>query len=967
MSVAFFDIESRSAISLETAGPWRYASDPSTEILCVSYAIDDGEAKIWTPDDLLPEELFAADEIVAHNFAFERAMATRILTPRHGWPEIPLAKQRCSMTMALACALPAALDNLAKALKLPFQKDTDGYRLMRRMSRPRRPHKNEDPDGTYWIDSPKLREGLHAYCKRDVLIEREAYRRLPPLPPSEQELWELDAIINEAGFFVDCALTIAARDLTRAEQTALNTEIAQLTDGEITSINQVEKIKDFVRRHGHTIESLTRRSTSQILRHNPSNVVRQLLELRQIGARASTRKFNTLLASVDTDSRLRGTLRFHAAATGRWSGARFQPQNLKRPETKDLDAAVDAILAGDAAKVRELGAPLTIVGDISRAIISAPPGYMLAGGDFSAVESRVLAWYADEKWKIQTYANYDRTGDPKLEPYCVLASQALKREVTSDDESGRGFGKTYDLSFGFGGGVGAWRRFDNSDTHTDAEVEHYKNEFRRTHLQTVRFWHRLERAAHRAVITRQRVDFNRLSFAMENGTLLMTLPSRRQIHCPEAKLVPGKFEGTRQLHFKDNARGGWNDVDAWFGTLVENVVQSTARDLLAAAMLRVHAAGFKIVLSVHDEIVVEVPEDFDDLEKLQRLIVQLPEWATGLPLAAKTWKRPRYAKTAAAPVQPLKLPVPSIDTVTSDDDGDDDPDLSDALDTVSLAELVTEPLTNGQMCCPFHEDRTPSLRIYPDHYHCFGFGCGAHGDQLDWLIAVEGMDRDDAIELLKNWDGPLVERVYKHDKAELNRNTALRLWGAATSITGTLAARYLSETRGIDLAALSADIDDVLRFHPRCPFAGTHHPCLLALMRNAVTNEPTGIHRIALTSDAHKIDRHMLGRAGAVKLWPASPQLVAGEGIETVLAAATRIPYEDTPLRPAWALVSSEPLGNLPVIPGVERLILLIDHDDAGIAACTNRWTHAQRTVVRLMPDDTGADFNDLVMPEKVP
>jgi hypothetical protein len=551
------------------------------------------------------------------------------------------------------------------------------------------------------------------------------------------------------------------------------------------------------------------------------------------------------------------------------------------------------------------------------------------------------------------------------------AHQTVKRQVTPDDEAGRWFGKTYDLSFGFGGGLGAWRRFDDSDAYTDVEIEHFKNAFRRTHLETTRFWKRLERAAHRGVITRQRINLNnQLSFVMENGTLLLTLPSGRQIHYPEAKLVPGKFEGTRQLRFKDNARGSWNDVDAWFGTLVENVVQATARDLLVAAMRRVEAAGYPIVLSVHDEIVAEVPESFGSVEEFRRLIVELPEWAAGLPLAAKTWRRPRYAKSNITPAaSPSNLPFkPAPIDVSSTDDDDEDSDLSDALDTVPLADLVTDPLIGGLMCCPFHEDHTPSLRIYSDHYHCFG--CGAHGNQLDWLMTIEGMDQDDAIELLKNWDGPLVERIFKHDKAELNRNHALRLWGAATSITGTLAARYLSETRGIDLTALPADIDAVLRFHPRCPFAETHHPCLVALRRDTVTDEPTGIHRIALTSDARKIDRHMLGRAGAVKLWPAGSQLVIGEGLETVLAAATRIPYEDVPLQPAWALLSSGLLERFPVIPGVEQLILLVDHDDAGIAAanaCTNRWTRAQRVVVRLMPDDAGADFNDLVMPEKVP
>ncbi len=163
MSTAFWDIESRSIVALEVAGASRYAGDPSTEILCVAYAIDDGEPKIWLPGDPLPEELFAVDEIVAHNFAFERPIAARILTPRHRWPEIPLAKQRCSMSLALAHALPAALDKTTKALGLPYQKDAEGYRLMRQMSRPRKAHKNEDPDGIYWVDSPEKRERLQLY------------------------------------------------------------------------------------------------------------------------------------------------------------------------------------------------------------------------------------------------------------------------------------------------------------------------------------------------------------------------------------------------------------------------------------------------------------------------------------------------------------------------------------------------------------------------------------------------------------------------------------------------------------------------------------------------------------------------------------------------------------------------------------------------------------------------------------
>src|SRR5262249_44763426 len=185
---------------------------------------------------------------------------------------------------------------------------------------------------------------------------------------------------------------------------------------------------------------------------------------------ASTRKVDSLLAGTDADDRLRGTLRFHGAATGRWSGSRFQPQNLKKPETKDLTAAVDAILAGNLDRVRELGAPLTVVGDISRALICAAAGHLLIGADFSAIECRVLAWIAGEQSKLDNFHEYDRTGDPTLEPYCVTASKIRGRSITPEDEEGRAVGKVAERGGGYGGSVGAWRRFAPEDARPDQEV-----------------------------------------------------------------------------------------------------------------------------------------------------------------------------------------------------------------------------------------------------------------------------------------------------------------------------------------------------------------------------------------------------------------------------------------------------------------------------------------------------------------
>jgi hypothetical protein len=282
-----------------------------------------------------------------------------------------------------------------------------------------------------------------------------------------------------------------------------------------------------------------------------------------------------------------------------------------------------------------------------------------------------------------------------------------------------------------------------------------------------------------------------------------------------------------------------------------------------------------------------------------------------------------------------------------------------------LADLISEGVTDGKLCCPFHEDHVPSLQVYPDHYHCYV--CGAHGTHIDWLTQVEGMSREEAHSALRNWDGPVSPALPpRNDNEKLA--FALRLWEEAKPIASTLAAQYLETVRRIDLAALPADIDQALRFHPRCPFgSGTYHPCLLALMRNASTDAPTGIQRTALTPEGQKIDRRMLGKAGTVKLWPAEYQLVVGEGLETVLAAATRLSYLDVPLRPAWAALSAPALGAFPVLSSIEQLIILVDHDQPGELAsrtCTVRWQRARRTVVQLKPDKPGADFNDLVMSE---
>jgi DNA polymerase bacteriophage-type len=263
MPVIFWDIETRSTLALETAGAWRYAADPTTEVLCVGFAVDGTEPEIWTPGQPIPAEIVAAahddSNFVAHNMMFEHAIATRVLTPRYGWPTIPIERQRCTMAMALASALPGGLDKIAAILGLEMGKDEAGYKLMRKMSRPL-PRRKGNSETRWYEAAPEEHARLHAYCKTDVLIERAIYKALPPLSPAEQHIWKLDATINARGFAVDLALAAAAHDLTHSERHAINTKITELTAGEITSVDQVERIRVYLEQHGHRVIGVGKRS-----------------------------------------------------------------------------------------------------------------------------------------------------------------------------------------------------------------------------------------------------------------------------------------------------------------------------------------------------------------------------------------------------------------------------------------------------------------------------------------------------------------------------------------------------------------------------------------------------------------------------------------------------------------------------------------------------------------------------------
>ena len=658
MHVLHRDFETKSKVDLRKVGAHVYARDSSTDVRCVTYAVDDQPVQLWLPgDSMLSAWLEAATNpswvVCAHNDSFETAIEQHVLAPRYGFPIIPLERHRCTMAMCLAHGLPARLSTAADVLELEHRKDAAGERLMHQLSKPRKARKGEDASAVHWFDDAERLQRLHSYCKQDTEVERELHDRLPPLSAAEQALWVLSCRINEHGFHVDRPLAEAARQIARAAAPEIDIELAEITGGAVTAINQIARMLSWLQQQGCTVKTLSRKAIEKLLLDDellPSPAVRRVLELRLGGAQAAVKKIDALLARAGADDRVRGAFRYHGAATGRWAGEGFQPQNLKRVTVDDLDAAIAAVATGDYQHVKTLyPRPLSIVGDCSRSMICSAPGHVLIGADFSAIESRVLAWVAGEGWKLDAYRRFDATRDPRDEPYCETACRIFgKPSGTFTKESPeRSVGKTCDLAFGYQGGLGAWRNFQ-PDQFSDDEVEQFKRDWRAAHPRTVKLWRDVDATALLAVRERGHVvRCGRIDLKSTGAFLQLKLPSGRKISYPQPRIVADKH-GKHRVVFADNAAGQFKDcrngLGAYGGLWVENIVSGIARDLLAEAMVRVEDAGYRIVMHIHDELVAEVREDFGSVEGFTRLMTRRPSWALELPIAANVWTGPRYCK-----------------------------------------------------------------------------------------------------------------------------------------------------------------------------------------------------------------------------------------------------------------------------------------------------------------------------------
>src|SRR5262249_40899473 len=397
--------------------------------------------------------------------------------------------------------------------------------------------------------------------------------------------------------------------------------------------NHVAKLLTWLAAQGCELKDLKKGTLSHALRRtdlDPKH--RRVIELRKEAAHASATKFQALRAWRGYDGRIRGAFRYHGAATGRWAGGGPQPQNFRR-ETEGTAAKLAAVMAGDIEQVKQLGAPIEIVGDVARCAGTAPPSYRLLTGDFSGIESRVLAWIAGERTKLDEWAKFDRSKDPNDDPYTLLG-----RALGHPESDARAKGKIADLAFGYQGGAGAYKNFVPAhDNANDLQIEAFKRAWRDRHPQIVSFWRGLDRSAVAAVHRCPApITYGRLTLQCEQRGdakfLFITLPSGRRLAYPFATLITNRFNRPA-VDFMDNSQlAGWwapcnHGAGAYGGVGGGDNVFGIRRDLFAAGATRLEAAGYPVVLHVHDEIVCELPAREGSLDEFKYLIERLPEWA----------------------------------------------------------------------------------------------------------------------------------------------------------------------------------------------------------------------------------------------------------------------------------------------------------------------------------------------------
>lgn len=642
------DIETFSDVDLIRCGVYKYADSPNFEMLLFAYAVDDGDVHIIdiAGGEELPEKIIQAiksDTVVktAYNAQFERVCLSRYLKLPDGEYLNPQSWY-CTAVQAAELALPLSLADVGSVLGLERQKMTEGKELIKYFCVPCKPTKS---NGNCTRNRPchdiNKWETFKKYCMRDVDVERQIADKLKMYPISDEEhrLYVLDQIINDRGVLVDSELAEQAVKLNSI-QTAVAVEQAYMITG-LENPNSVTQLKQWLKEKGMEIESLSKKSVKSLADETDGDVS-EMLKLRLLMAKTSVKKYEAVIRSVCSDNRVHGMMRFCGAnRTGRWSGNILQPQNLPQNHLPDLTLARDIVKDGDFEMLDMMfGNVPNVLSELIRTVLIPKPNHRFIVADFSAIEARVLAWIAGEQWRIDTFKN---GGDI----YCASASKMFKVPVEKHGVNGelRQKGKISELACGYGGSVGALKNMGAVEMGVqENELQGLINDWRNANPHIVRFWYEVGNAAMKAIKEKTTVPLGKLVFAYERGILFIRLPSGRRLSYIKPRIGTNRFGGDSITYMGINSAKKWDRLETFGGKLTENIVQGTARDLLANALINAANAGYDTVFHVHDEIICEVPNGYGSVDELCKLMCIKPEWADGLPLNADGFECEYYKK-----------------------------------------------------------------------------------------------------------------------------------------------------------------------------------------------------------------------------------------------------------------------------------------------------------------------------------
>ena len=645
MNTLSIDIETYSDIPLQKTGVYRYCESPNFEILLFGYSIDSGPVQVvdLACGEHIPKEVLAAledDSVIkwAFNAAFERVCLSRYL----GYPTgeyLDPESWHCSMVWAATMGLPLSLEGVGAVLGLEKQKLTEGKELIKYFCQPCLPTKaNGQRTRNRPFHAPDKWELFKRYNARDVEAEMGIQQKLSkyPVPPQVWEEYDIDQEINDRGVRIDMELVEQAIQMDARSRQELTDAMKRMTA--LENPNSVQQMKQWLSDNGMETDSLGKKVVAELLKTAPPELA-EVLTLRQQLAKSSVRKYQAMEKTVCSDNRARGMFMFYGAnRTGRFSGRNIQLQNLPQNHLPDLAEARALVRSGDFDAVELLyeDVPDTLSQLIRTAFIPRDGAQFLVA-DFSAIEARVIAWFAGETWRQEVFS---KGGDI----YCASASQMFKVPVEKHGINGhlRQKGKIAELALGYGGSVGALKAMGALEMGlTEEELPQLVDAWRQSNPNIVKFWWAVDRAVMEAVRYKHTTTDYGLTFSCRSGMLFITLPSGRKLAYVKPKVGTNKFGGECITYEGIGSTKKWERLDSYGPKFVENIVQATARDILCYAMRTLRCCS--IVMHIHDELVIEADPHMS-LDAVCEQMGRTPPWAKGLLLRADGYATPFYKK-----------------------------------------------------------------------------------------------------------------------------------------------------------------------------------------------------------------------------------------------------------------------------------------------------------------------------------